>query len=123
MDPTAQLFTLDWSSTDDEKAKLRVKLYGELVECLTYLVTCTQYDITYGVGPLGKSNENSGKNYWQSAKRVVECLQATKDFPLTVGGSSSAPILSVYFDSKYNGDEETWRLTMVVMAFAFGSVV
>lgn len=49
-------------------------------------------------------------------------LQATKDFSFTLDGSSSAPILSIYSDSNYSGDNETRRSTTGVTAFVFGSL-
>lgn len=98
MDLTTQLSTLDCPSTDDEKAKLKNKPYRELVECPNYLVTCTRHNIAHAVKTLRGFSQNLRIKHWKVAKRVVEYLQATNDFFLTIGGFSCASILSVYSD-------------------------
>ena len=42
----------------------------------------TRPDISFVVRMLGKYQSNSGLDHWRAAKKVLRCLQGTKDYML-----------------------------------------
>ena len=66
-----------------EKKEMEKYPYASVVGSLMYAQVCTQPDIAYIVGILGRYLSNSGVDHWKVAKWVMRYLQRTKDYMLT----------------------------------------
>ncbi|RVX20917.1 Retrovirus-related Pol polyprotein from transposon TNT 1-94 [Vitis vinifera] len=83
----------------------------DLVGSLMYAQVCTHPDIAYIVGMLGKYLSNPSMDHWKKAKRVMRCLQRTKDYMLTYRRSSHLEIVG-YSDSDFAGCLDSRRSTL-----------
>ncbi|CAI7810934.1 unnamed protein product [Closterium sp. NIES-54] len=71
----------------DESVELS-GLYPELVECLMYLMTCTQPDLAYPLSILTRyvAPGRHRPEHWEAAKRVWRYLCSTSGMGLVLGG-------------------------------------
>ena len=62
----------------------------------------TRPDISFVVRMLGKYQSNSGLDHWRAAKKVLRCLQGTKDYMLMYKRSDDLEV-NGYSDSNFYG--------------------
>ncbi|XP_061356738.1 secreted RxLR effector protein 161-like [Gastrolobium bilobum] len=67
---------------DVERKEMESIPYVSVVGSLMYAQTCTQPDISFAVGMLGRYQSNPGMEHWKAAKKVLRYLQGTKDHML-----------------------------------------
>ncbi|XP_033212120.1 secreted RxLR effector protein 161-like [Belonocnema kinseyi] len=65
--------------TDVEVVEMSRVPYQSLIGFLMYLAFSTRPDIAYAVSSLSQFNQNPGKAYWLSAKRVLRYLKGTRN--------------------------------------------
>lgn len=53
--------------------------YASAVGSLMYAQVCTQPDLSFSVGMLGRYQSNTGLERWKASKRVMRYLQKTTD--------------------------------------------
>ena len=54
---------------------------------------CTRPDISFVVGMLGRYQSNPGLDHWRDAKKVLRCLQGTKDYMLMYKWSDDLEVI------------------------------
>ena len=87
--------------------------YQSLVGSLMYLVQTTRFDLAFAVGVLARFAAAPGEDHWNAAMRVLQYLQGTKDFKLTLGGAHEGPVMEVFTDS-------VWGLRTLVRGLDVG---
>lgn len=107
--------------SDEERGKIALLPYIDVVGSLNYLATCTRPDIAFAVGTLGQFSANPSMEHWQAAKRVLRYLRGTSDFALQLGGTDKLT-LQGYSDADYAGDIASRRSTSGY-AFFVGSAL
>ena len=76
--------------------------YASTIGSLMYAQTCTQPDISFAIGMLGRYQSNPGMDHWKAAKKVMRYLQDTKDFMLIFRRSDNLEVTG-YSDSNFAG--------------------
>ena len=76
--------------------------YSSVVGNLMYAQVCTRPDITFVVGVLGRYLSNHGQSHWKMAKKVLKCIQGTKDLMLTYRHTNTLEVVG-FSDSDYAG--------------------
>lgn len=81
--------------------------YRRAVGLLNYQVLCTRPDLALVASQLAQFLEHPGIKHWAAFKRVLRYLKTTRDFGITLGGSTIT--LVMYSDSDYAGCPFTRR--------------
>ncbi|XP_043703078.1 secreted RxLR effector protein 161-like [Telopea speciosissima] len=95
---------------DVERNSMKDKPYASAVGSLMYAQVCTRPDIAFAVGVLGRFQSNVGLAHWTAAKKVMHCLQRTKDFKLVFNRSENLEVVG-YSDSDYSGCTDDMKFT------------
>ncbi|CAI7798515.1 unnamed protein product [Closterium sp. NIES-54] len=84
--------------------------YPELVDCLMYLMTCTQHDLAYTLSLLARyvAPGRHRKVHWDAAKRVLRYLCSTSGMGLVLGGRGPV-VLTGHADASWVDDSATQR--------------
>ena len=96
--------------------------YASVVGSLMYAQTCTQPDISFVVGMLGRYQSNPGLDHCKAAKKVLRYLQGTKDHMLTYKRSYHLEVIG-YTDSDFVGCVDTRKSTFGYVYLLDGGVV
>ena len=76
--------------------------YSSAVDSLMYAHVCTQPNIAFVVGMLGRFMSNFGVIHYQAVKKIFRYLQGTKDHILTFRCTNSLNVVS-YSDANLKG--------------------
>ncbi|XP_074265422.1 secreted RxLR effector protein 161-like [Silene latifolia] len=93
-----------------ERKEIEKIPYASVVRSLNYVQTCTQPDISFAVGMLGRYQSNPGMDHWKVAKKVLRYLQGTKELMLTYRRSDHLEVIG-YSDSDYAGCVDSRKST------------
>jgi len=74
--------------------------YASVVRSLMYAQVCTRPDIAFAVGMLGRYYSNPSIDHWRVAKKVMRCLQETKDYMLMYRQTNNLDVIG-YSDSDF----------------------
>ena len=109
--PAGTVLTSEFCASDDnERAKMSLLPYRELVGSLLYLANTTRPDISFAVGMLSRYMENPGVSHWESACHVLRYLKATRNTGILYK-SSSTPHIDAYSDADFAVDRDTRKST------------
>ena len=81
--------------------------YKELVGALAWLTLGTRPDIAFATSSLARFGHNPGLVHWDVGKRVVRYLRGTKQWRLTLEGTS--PQIAVLTDADWGGHRDDRR--------------
>ncbi|WVZ17437.1 hypothetical protein V8G54_010419 [Vigna mungo] len=95
---------------DLERKAMESIPYASVVGSLMYAQTCTQPDISFVVGMLGRYQSNPGMDHWKVAKKVLRYLQGTKEYMLIYRKSDHLEVIG-YSDSDYAGCVDSRKST------------
>lgn len=84
--------------TDDPENEEKFP-YRELIGALMYAAIGTRPDIAHAISVLGQFNHNPKRVHWTAAKRVLRCLQGSKDLGLKYW-KDTKPLIS-YVDADW----------------------
>jgi len=76
-----------------------------------YVQICTQSDISFATGMLGRYQSNPRMEHWKVAKKVLRYLKGTKDHMLTYRRSDHLEVIG-YSDSDFVGCVDTRESTL-----------
>ncbi|XP_074356369.1 secreted RxLR effector protein 161-like [Apium graveolens] len=96
--------------------------YASAVGSLMYAQVCTQPDITFIVGMLGRYLSNPGMEQSKAVKRVLRYLKKTKDYMLTYRKSDHLEIIA-YSDSSFEGYKNERKSTSVYVYLLAGGAI
>ena len=96
--------------SDDEEA-FDLKLYQQVIGCLTYASTATRPDIATAVGILSQFMSNPSKQHWVGVKHILRYIRGTLNFGLKFSADDKEPLIYEYSDADWAGDIETRRST------------
>jgi Reverse transcriptase (RNA-dependent DNA polymerase) len=71
-----------YPKNDLDRAQMKQISYASVVESLMYAQVCTHPDIAFIVGMLGRYQIDTGMDRWKAAKKILRCLQGTKNICL-----------------------------------------
>ena len=93
---------LQCPKNDLEKKQMDKIPCASAVGSIMYAQVCTQPNIAYVVGMLGRYQSNPGIDNWKAIKKVLRYLQGTKDYMLTYRRTNNLEIIgySDYTDCK-----------------------
>ena len=74
---------LQCPKSDLEKNQMEKISYASTVGSIMYAQVCTQPDIAYAVGMLGRYQSNPSIEHWKAVKKALHYLQGTMDYMLT----------------------------------------
>lgn len=80
--------------------------YTFVVGGLMYAQVCNRLDFAYVLGIPSRYQNNSGLEHWKTTKKVMRCLQGTKDYKLTYRHSNNLELIG-YLDSDFAGSVDT----------------
>jgi hypothetical protein len=109
----------DSPKTDEDKARVDVKRYGELIGSLQYLAQGTRPDIAFATSRLASVLNNPGVKHYEMGLRVVRYLNCTRTYGITLGGLNSTVRLSGMSDSDFANCPDT-RRSVSGYAFTLG---
>ena len=101
---------LQCPKNDLEKKQMDKIPYAYAVGSIMYAQVYTRPNIAYVVGLLGWYQSNPGIDHWKTVKKVLSCLQGTKDYMLTYRRTNNLEIIG-YFDSDYADRKDTRKST------------
>ncbi|KAJ9561618.1 hypothetical protein OSB04_006778 [Centaurea solstitialis] len=87
-------------NTEAEREQMKLIPYASVFGSLMYAQVCTQLDIAYVTGMLGRYQSNPGLDHWKAAKKVLCYLQGTKEYMLTYRRSNLLEVVG-YSDSDF----------------------
>ena len=96
--------------------------YHEMVGSLMYLVH-TRPEISFAVGAVSHHSANPGPQHLTAVRRILRYIKGTTDYGIVIGGKSKAPLLEVWADSDYAGDQNTCKSTTGFLIKFWGSTV
>ena len=71
-----------YPKTGKEKKRMSNVPYASAIGSLMYAMTCTQLDICFAVGLVGRYQNNPRPAHWQAVKRIFRYLRGTSDLVL-----------------------------------------
>ena len=89
-----------------EDEQISLKPYRELIRALIYISTCTRPDIAYAVNRHAQFFASYTDNHFETAKKILMYLSATKHFGLHLGGRKDLNF-KVYVDADFANEEES----------------
>ena len=84
--------------------------YASAIGSLMYAQVCTRPDIEFVVGMLGRYQSNPGLDHRRAAKKVMRCLQGTKDYMLMYRRTDNLKVIG-YSDSDFVGCVDSHKST------------
>ena len=112
VDPNNKLSKAQTPSNEEEKQKMTSYPYAQLVGSLMYLAICTQPDISYAVGLLGRYSANPGLTHWKAAKHLLRYLQKTKEYKLIYKpDNNQLEPFTTFSDAAFANDIDSRRST------------
>ena len=97
---------------DIEKKQMDKILYDSVVGSIMYAQVCTQPNIAYVVGMLGRYQSNPDIDHWKAVKKILHYLQETKDYMRTYRKTNNLEIIGYYdSNSDYVDCKDTRRST------------
>ncbi|XP_071920611.1 secreted RxLR effector protein 161-like [Coffea arabica] len=105
-----------------EEKEMQKIPYASAVGSLMYAQVCMRPDIAYITGMLGRYLSNPGLDHWKVIKRVLRCLQKTKDYMLTYRKSNELEIIG-YTNSDYTECQNTMKSTLGYVYLLVGGVI
>ena len=112
MEPNAKMCVHEGKDLED------ATMYRQLVGSLIYL-TLTQPDISYAVGVMSHSMQNSKKPHLEAVRRILRYVKSTIDYGLLYKKGEECKLVG-YCDVDYAGDHDTRRSTTEYV-FTLGS--
>nr|GEW22845.1 putative zinc finger, CCHC-type [Tanacetum cinerariifolium] len=94
-----------------EYEEMRRIPYAYVVGSLTYAQVCTQPDIAYIYGMLGRFRSNPDLFQWKAPKKVLRYLQGTKEYKLTYTRSDNLEVIG-YSNSDIVKCKDTSKSTL-----------
>jgi hypothetical protein len=98
----------DSPKSEEDKAKVDVRKFGELIGSLQYLAQGTRPDIAYATSRLASVLNDPGEKHYNMGLRVVRYLNTTRTYGITLGGDSPVA-LSGMSDSDFANCIDTRR--------------
>ncbi|XP_061354300.1 secreted RxLR effector protein 161-like [Gastrolobium bilobum] len=96
--------------------------YASVVGSLMYAQVCAKPDIAFAVGVLGRHQSNPGLDHWKAAKKVMRCLQGTKNYMLMFRWIDNLEVIG-YSNSDYAGCIDSRKSTSgYIFMLASGAV-
>ena len=95
---------------DFEREHMKNIPYASVVGRLMYAQVCTRPDIAFAIRVLGRYQSNRGIDHWRAAKKVMRCLQGTKDYMLMYRQTYSLEVID-YFDVDFVGCVDSRKST------------
>lgn len=113
--------------------------YKSILGRLLHIAITCRPDIAPAVSSAGRYGDNPGQQHWDALVRIVKYLNATKDYVLTLGGTSSTDATVVasfaipsddrlyphaYADADWGGDKDKHRFrTGLCIFFGTGVII
>ena len=90
--------------------QMRTIPYASAVGSLMYAQVCTRPDLAFITGMLGRFQSNPGMDHWKAVKKVLHCLQSTKEYMLTYKKTENLKVVG-YSDADFAGCVDTKKST------------
>lgn len=95
--------------------------YLNAIGSIMYAAIGTRPDVAFAVQFLGQYNSNPGPAHWTAAKRVIQYLNTTKDYVLTLGGPELR--LKGWCDSDWGSNPDDRRsISAYVFSLGHGAI-
>ncbi|KAE8716517.1 hypothetical protein F3Y22_tig00110114pilonHSYRG00185 [Hibiscus syriacus] len=89
-------------NSEEERMEMSRVPYASAVRSLMFAMICTRPDIAQAVGVVSRYMANSGKEHWNTIKRILRYIKGTSNVALYYGGSNL--LINGYVDSDYARD-------------------
>ncbi|KAE8705939.1 putative ribonuclease H protein [Hibiscus syriacus] len=108
-------------SSEEERMEMSRVLYVSAVGSLMFAMICTRPDIAQAMGVVSRYMANSGKEHWNTVKRILRYIKGTSNVVLCYGGSNL--LINGHVDSDYAWDlDKSKSTTGYVFKIAGGAV-